>query len=306
VNRRTRSLILALTGAAIFACNTAHAQPGDRPGDRPDDRPAKPERAREEAPATPEELRERIERRLEIIRGEEARLQRALAQIEEGVAPEQIYDSLRERGRRGDGGPDGEPSDRPRGPRGPRPEGAPIDNPGDADTGPPERFDPSMAPRIMRLLEERNPEMHRRLSEARDRNPDRFHALLEERWPRIRAMLRAQRAEDAGRPDQADAMRATDREVRDLARRVAGAATDEDRAARTADLRAALERQFDLHAEHARAEITTLQERLGALIERLDRTTANRAAMIDERIADLTRPAPVPPAELPAPLDENP
>jgi hypothetical protein len=296
-------LIVALIGAGIFACNSAHAQPGDRP----DDRPAKPERAREEAPATPEELRERIERRLEIIRGEEARLQRALAQLVEGVAPEQIYDSLRERGRRGEGETEGRPTDRakgPKGPRGPRPEGAPLDNPTDVDA--PERFEPSMAPRIMRLLEERNPEMQRRLSEARDRNPDRFHALLEERWPRIREVIRAQRAEAAGRTDKADAMRATDREVRDLARRVNAATTGEDRAARSAELRAALERQFDLHADHARAEITTLQERLAALIERLDRTTANRAAMIDERIADLARPAPVPPDELPAPLDEKP
>ena len=276
--------------AMILGCAAAaSAQPTDRPGPPDRDRPPHARRdaegRRDGAPDSPEQLRERISRRLEMIRGEEARLERALQQLDAGAPADRVYASLENPGGRPDGPPRG--GDPRRGPD------------GDAM---PEKFSPEMAPRVMRFLEENNPELFHRLVEARDRNPEKFDDILRDRWPRIREMIRKDGARPGDRADHASAMRAMDREVRDLARAAAKAEGD-DKAARTAELRAAIDRQFELHAENARAEIAQLQERITGLIERLDHATANRAAMIDERIADLLQPRPEPPKEMPKPLD---
>ena len=278
--------------AMILTCAAgAVAQPTDRPGPPDRDRPPHARRdadgPRDAAPESPQQLRERINRRLELIRGEEARLERALQQLEAGEPADRVYASLRDDRPRGDR-PDGPP-------RGGDPKGGP-------DGPPPEQFSPEMAPRVMRFLEENNPELFRRLTEARDRNPEKFDDILRERWPRIREMIRKDGPRPDDHADHASAMRAMDREVRDLAKAAAKAEGD-DKAARTAELRAAIDRQFELHAENARAEIALLQERIDGLIKRLDHATANRAAMIDERIADLMQPRLEAPKELPKPLD---
>lgn len=271
--------------AMILTCAAgAVAQPTDRPGPPDRDRPPHARRDADADPATPDQLRARIQRRLEMIRGEEARLERALEQLDAGAPADRVYASLENRGGRPDGPPRG------------------GDAKGGPDGLPPEQFSPEMAPRVMRFLEENNPELFHRLAEARDRNPEKFDDILRERWPRIREMIRKDGPRPDDHADHASAMRAMDREVRELARAAAKAEGD-DKATRTAELRAAIDRQFELHAENARAEISQLQERIAGLIQRLDHATANRAAMIDERIADLMQPRLEAPKELPKPLD---
>lgn len=278
MNTLLRMPIVAMCATLVAA--TALAQPGGRREGEPRPPHARGEGRpdRDAPPATPEELRERIARRLDMLRGEEVRLQRALVQLEEGQDVQRVYAGLREH----DGPPRGGPPEM------------------DGQDGAPAEFSPEMAPRVMRFLEANRPELYRRLREAQERNPDRFHEMIRERWPRIREML-AERTGDRGPRDAAvGRMRELDRRIRGLAARTAES-EGEARTAAEAELRAAIEEQFDLHAENARAEIDALQRRIGDLTERLDDATATRALMVDERMRELLAlpTSPQPPAPSP-------
>jgi len=253
--------------------------PRDRgPGDGPRDR-----RPRDETPSTPEEMRERIERRLDMVRGEEARLQQALERLKDGATPDEIYQFLTE-GPAGDDRRDRSGmGDRDRGP-----DGGPRGEP-DADV--PEEFRPEMAPRVMKFLEDRDPEMFRRLREARDRNPERFDSMIRERWPKIREKMIRNRIERNAQFDTRDQIREADRRTRELADRASGADGDE-RTRLLGELRTALEAQFDLHAENARSEIAMLQERISSLTAFMDEKLANRAREIEDRMAQLLEEKP--------------
>lgn len=278
MNTRLRMPIVAL--AATLVATTALAQPGGRREGEPRPPHARGEGRpdRDAPPVTPEELRERIARRLDMLRGEEVRLQRALVQLEEGQDVQRVYAGLRQR----DGSPRGGPPDM------------------EGQDGAPVEFSPEMAPRVMRFLETNRPELYRRLREAQERNPERFHEMIRERWPRIREML-AERTGERGRHDAAiGRMRELDGRIRDLAARTSES-EGEARAAAEAELRAAIEEQFDLHAENARAEIEALQRRIGDLTERLDDATAGRATMVDDRMRELLAPSTSPQAPAPAP-----
>jgi len=274
--------MIALTIAACPALVLGDNPPP--PPDRPHDGPPPPRGAGEDRrerrpgdapPDSPEEMRERIERRLEMVRGEESRLQRALEQLNAGMPPEEVFENLRE-------GP-GDRRERGMGGRNRGPDGGP---PGGPDGDVPEEFRPDMAPRVMKFLEDRDPETFDRLREARERNPERFDSMVRERWPKIREKMLKTDKDLKKMGADLEALRALDRQAYDLANRAAAAEGDE-RTRLMGELRTAVENQFNLIAETRRAEIKRLEDRVAGLTETLNDTEQNRALMVDDRIAKL-------------------
>ncbi len=253
-----RSVIVASVLALAAAAPVSRAQEDPPPREAPGERSTAPDAQLDERER--EVMRRRIHAQLERIAEQEARLERALALLDEGQPVEEVRrsvlrDRLRDRGPGADG------------PRGRRGEPAPPRPDGD---------------RALRFIERHRPEMAERLRELRERDPERFREELGRLMPRVEGLMeRFDRF-----PEEMEARQRfhrIERRARDVAAQIA-AAPPEEAAALTLELRRLVASGFETRLEMTREETRMLRERLDGLTERLEDFEANRQRLIDEQV----------------------
>jgi hypothetical protein len=278
VSIRTRVCLLAGAAGALFvAASTAVSQPESAPPP-----PAPAEDAGTAEPARRPMVRARLERRLDEVEREKARLEEAIAAIDRGETPRDIWQALRPR-------PDGQ-VDRPLRPVRPSPKpqgGPPFDRPAvpdelrdTAERGP--RGEGRGEGDVRLFVRDRLPRLDTLLEQMEERDPESARFLFERIAPRLREAM-AVHAED---PELADLKLAELQasldvlSAADAVRRIGPGAPEAELAPLRAELEAALGRQFDARAARTDVEIQRLRMRLAEL----ERERSARVADRDEEI----------------------
>ncbi len=182
--------------------------------------------------------------------------------------------------------------------------------PPNREPGPPPGPPPSIE-KFFDIIRQRNPEEYERLRQLRETDPAAFRAEIAARieQERIRRGIGAPPGEGPGprmaprgdrefrrpRPgEEGDAMavhspevEAHERKAREIAESLRAAKTDEERAARTRELRDELAQAFDLREQLRRERIKQMRERLEKVEAFLAARQANRDAILDRRVNEL-------------------
>lgn len=258
----TRLLAPLGLSALLLTTPAAMAQPADAP----------PPRA--EGPSA-ERLAEGLQKRLERLEAEQAVLEQALADLEAGADPADVGSELRERTRktlrdragelreRGERGPRGERGFRGRGP-------GMQDRPfaeGDVD-------------RILEFVEQHRPELHQKLTELREFDPEAFEKMVGKRAHKLRALAGKAR-EAAGHSREVMEQRLElDREIKQT---IEGLNAPEEALVDPA-LRALLEQRIDLETQFQQERIDRMTRHLEELENEFEAQVADRDSLVTEKL----------------------
>lgn len=298
----------ALAVAVLAACcvsaivPAAHAQPprGER---SPDTTSPPPDGSMDR-----DNLRRRLNNRLEITRLAQQRLEEALRRLDAGDSPESIREAVAVNPRSDHPSPKdaglaallGELSMMERGfpptdasPDADRrsPSSAPPSNLGSSrPPGDPRRYEAptdEQRARAREVLSRHKPEMLALLDELRATDPELGARTFDRVTMRLRDMASTRDEDPVLFELRLDEMR-TAFEVIPNARRLAalskGAAPEPELEQARADLRLAMERQFDVRLALQRHELSRLVERVESLRDQIDRTAADRGSMVDRQM----------------------
>jgi hypothetical protein len=260
---RTLLAVLSLGVAAGLA--TAQAQPQPQPTD------PKPPPARQARDSDPAAFRARLERMLEEGKRRQEQIQAALKRLDAGEPSEQVQKDVEGgmrprmgdrgpgfRGREGPGGHEGSPDQRAR---------QPVDNEA-----------------VLAFLDQHNPELAKRIRDARAKSPEEGERLLGRLGPHIREAL-AERDPETKELRIADlkngwellgAMRAYREAVK--------ATNEEDKARAVTQLRALAGNHFDLQIKLQEREVAMLEQRLTKLRQDLVDDRGRREEIIARRV----------------------
>jgi len=258
---RTLLAVLWLGVAAGLVAAQAQPQPAD----------AKPPPGRQSRDSDPAAFRARLERMLEEGKRRQEQIQAALKRLDAGEPSEQVqkdveagmrprgFRSPHEGGREGPGGHEGSPDQ-----RGARP---PVDNEA-----------------VLAFLDQHNPELAKRIRDARAKSPEEGERLLGRLGPHIREVL-AERDPETKDLRIADlkngwellgAMRAF--------REAAKADNETDKARAVTQLRALVGNHFDLQIKLQEREVAMLEQRLTKLRQDLSDDRGRRDEIIAKRV----------------------
>jgi len=246
-------------------------------------------------PNEPASAKRLLERRIEDLQRRERTLRDALARIERGEAPAGVLSAIEDEPRRGSRG--GEFRRRAADDAGP---GGP-DEPSLDREGPdwaPRALSPEQRERSIAFLRQHLPTLAARFNALQERNAAFADRMLSRMTPGIREAQSAERDDPELFELRLDEMRnglsimdAT-KKARDLASSADG--SDADRRAAEAELREALERQFDIRSRVQSREIERLERRLARLREDLAEKRGRRDSFIDGVIEQVRRAPPRP------------
>ncbi len=259
-------------------------QPGPQDHPLPGDRDAT-----EQQPVDRDKLKEDLTRRLEETKRTQARLEQAIARLNDGgdpadirreIMPGRFRDRLR-RGARDDApgldrpvdSPRGEPGNPPRGPQGPGPKGDRALTPEDRD-------------RLLKFLDKNMPRIGSRFHEAMKDNPQVAEGLLSRLAPKFRELEATEHSQPELFKLKVEDVRAT-MTLQETARswrmklRDKNATEDEKRQAREA-INDAVSDQYDARAALREQELKMLEHRIGEAKQEIDDMRTKR----DQRISD--------------------
>lgn len=260
-------------------------QPG--PQDRP---PPEDREAMGQPPIDREKLKEELTRRLEETKRTQARLEQALARLNEGGDPAEVRretmpgrfrDRLRRGGRDNAPGldrpidaPRGEPGNPPRGPQGPGPKGDRA------------ALTPEDRERMLKFLDEHMPRIGARFREAIKDNPQIAEGLLNRLAPKFRELEATEHSQPELFKLKVEDVRAA-MTLQETARswRVKlrdKNATDDDKRQAGEAIRGAVAAQYDARAALREQELKMLENRIGEAKREIDDMHAKR----DQRIND--------------------
>jgi hypothetical protein len=306
--KRTHLFLLAAS-AALVLVGTVWAQPERRQDRVPDQgrgagQPVQPEAAaqdrppREAPPVDRDKLKEELTRRLEETKRTQARLEQALARLNDGGDPADIRretmpgrfrDRLRRAARDDAPGLDrpldpqenrarGEPGPLPRGPQGPKGAGPMNDR----------KLTPDDRDRMLKFLDEHMPRIGKRFHEALKDNPQIAEGLLGRLAPKFRELEATQHSQPELFKLRVDDMRAaiTLQEAARMWRpKLRGKdATDDDRRAAREALTVAISEQFDARLALREHELKMLEDRIGEARREIDEMHTNRDKRIDDEV----------------------
>lgn len=293
---KIRGTTMAILAASMLA-GAAWAQP-ERGGGRPD--PDGPPPRLDEPPVDRVKLKEELTRRLEETKKTQARLEQALARLNEGADPsevrrETIQSRFRDRMRRqGRDNPQGAAGDvRPDEGR-PGDKGGPPQGPGEHKTTPEERN------RMLTFLDEHLPRMGKRMRDAMAENPRVGEGLLSKLAPKLRELEATRRSQPEMFDLKLNDLRATIT-LQETARTWRAKlhdknASDDDRAEARKALTDAVGEQFDARLGLRQQELKFLEKRIEGAKHEIDDMQSKREVRISEEVdrwmGDLTSPDP--------------
>ena len=248
------ALFVALTAAAFAVAQPARpgARDGARDGAREGARPATDDRT---------QARATIERMIDRLETQRARLAGALDRLDAGAPLEEVRGALADGARRDDDAPDPE--------------------------------------RLMRVFRELNPELHERWRAAAERNPEQAEQFRQRILERLRGDDNVRQMADLMERDPGvfrlrAEQYALDRRAMIAGRRFVDAtvASDADAASRArAEVREIVAAQIDSRLREQRLMLERAERGLNASRERIGRAEADRDRVIDERVEELLRRA---------------
>lgn len=267
---------------------SAQAGPQDRPP--PDD-----QQAMDQPPVDREKLKEELTRRLEETKRTQARLEQALARLNDGGDPadirrETMPGRFRDRLRRGvrdnapgldrpvdpqDNRPRSEPGNPPRGPQGPGPKGDRALTPEDRD-------------RMLKFLDQHMPRIGNRFREAMKDNPQIAEGLLNRLAPKFRELEATENSQPELFKLKVEDVRAaitlqeTARSWR-IKLRDKNATDDDKRQAREA-ISGAVSSQYDARAALREHELKMLEHRMSEAKQEIDDMRTKRDQRINEEV----------------------
>lgn len=292
------TLSLVLAGAASAQPERRQERAGNRdrgpdqavqPG--PQDRPPSEDReAMGQPPVDREKLKEELTRRLEETKRTQARLEQALARLNEGGDPAEVRREtmpgrFRDRLRRGArdnapgldrpvDAPRGEPGNPPRGPQGPGPKGDRT------------ALTPEDRERMLKFLDEHMPRIGARFREAMKDNAEVAEGLLNRLAPKFRELEATEHSQPELFKLKVEDVRAA-MTLQETARswrvklRDKNATDDDKRQAREA-ISGAVAAQYDARAALREQELQMLEHRIGEAKREIDDMHTKR----DQRIND--------------------
>ena len=279
------ALLLGLPGAAFGAQQGADVREPGAQRPQPAERAERVERERrahaEAREPSAEVMRERLTARLEQIDAERARIATAINLIDEGAPVQDVMRALR---------PEGEaPRVRPGQPA-PGPHGRPGVGRHAHDANAP--MPPHVRERMMETMRERNPDLHRRMTEMRRNRPeaaDRFENFLA---PRMQELSELSERDPALFEIRMNAMR-NDLASLDAARRVielrqAGTVGAEMDTARS-ELTSLVSQRFDLRMQERAHQAEQLARRLEQARNEPAVDDARREQLINRMAEELIR-----------------
>ncbi|MEZ6212495.1 MAG: hypothetical protein R3B46_14840 [Phycisphaerales bacterium] len=290
----THGMIKSLFACAALSltCSLAVAQPAPPPpssAERPEgERPARERGGLDREELTAERLKSLLERRLERIESQGARMRRALELLEGGASLDDLRDEYRDllfdRDTR-PGGADDEGKDAPLNAGG---DDAGIDPRGARERGRDRVTDEDRA-KFLAFLAEEFPEIHERVMEvapdAADGGPVDIDPRFERRIMPLVEMMRLKERDPEMFTLRKDLWNA-DRQAWDLARKVRDA-SEADRAAAAEELHAVLGTQFDLQLRVHQLELDRLEARLANARREAAEQATHRDDLINERLMDI-------------------
>lgn len=222
----------------------------------------------------PDAMRERLERRLEELRAETARLEQGLLRLQEGAPAPEVFEALR--AREGEGG-----MRRRSGPehwRGPGPDGAEH------------AMDAERRARVERFIAERAPQMRDRMAELRERRPEIADRMEHEMRARMDGMMALAEKDPAMFELRMEGVRA-EMELRQAALDYAMAKREgADQAGIDGAVRALEEvvaRRTEIALREREVEIAHMETRLTQAREELTRQRADIQALVNRRLDEL-------------------
>lgn len=292
----TSAAKLLAAAAALLIAGSSWAQPErrqERGRDRAPDRPAQQDQppsadrpGLEQSPVDPEKLKDELTRRIEETKHTQARLEQALARLNEGGDPAEVRrDTMpgrfRDRLRRGreDGNgldrPGDMQDDRPRGPQGPGPKGDRTLTPEDRE-------------RLLAFLEQHMPRIASRFREAIKENPQLADGLLNRLAPKFRELQATEHSQPELFKLRVDDVRAA-MTLQEVARswrpklRDQNATDDDKRQAREA-VSNAVATQYDARVALREHELKVLENRIADAKREIDDMGARRDQRIGEEV----------------------
>lgn len=150
-------------------------------------------------------------------------------------------------------------------------------------------MDAQQAREALDVLRRIDPEKAKRLEQAIDENPERVGQVLHENFPMLGRFMAMRRYDPEGFELRVRDLRLS-RESHDASDRMRKAIDAEDdalAAVELARLQALVAEHFDVRQEIREYELAKLNERIKELGEQLKQRTAEREALIDERVHEL-------------------
>lgn len=286
MNARMLSVTVAV---AIAAGGLAAPQPEARRQreSRPEQRGDQPEPGRM--------LRESIQRRIELTRRQQERLERAMAMLDEGAGPDELLAEFPELGRQRPGGPGegdlGPPGMMPEHGDGFGPEGQGPRGPGRGGREP--MLDRPLTDEeraaVREFLRSAQPRLHAMFDELEKADPEEAGRKLREMFPRLRPLIELRQRDPKQYEARLNELR-SGREAMDSARRVveleqpgSGAAEADLAAARQA-LRGAVAAHLEARTEIRRMDLDRQIARAQTERQEMDRRTGDRDSEIEAMV----------------------
>lgn len=260
-------------------------QPG--PQDRP---PPEDREAMGQPPIDREKLKEELTRRIEETKRTQARLEQALARLNEGGDPAEVRretmpgrfrDRLRRGARENAPGldrpidtPRGEPGNPPRGPQGPKGDRAALT--------------PEDRERMLKFLDEHMPRIGARFREAMKDNPQAAEGLLNRLAPKFRELEATEHSQPELFKLKVEDVRAA-MTLQETARSWRGKlhdknATDDDKRQAREAISGAVAAQYDARAALREQELKMLENRIGEAKREIDDMRTKRDQRINEEV----------------------
>ncbi|MBL0926496.1 MAG: hypothetical protein IBJ11_02445 [Phycisphaerales bacterium] len=261
--------LLGACGALSAADQPPPPPPAERPaGDEPSrarppvSQPAEQERSR---------IRERIQRMRERLAGEQRRLEEAERLLDQGKPLEELRPLLPRPGQ----GP---------GSMGPRDGMGPGQPPPPPDDRPP-AIEGVRLDRLLDYIGERNPELAKRLRQFRERDPEAFRAMMEQRARAWRDIV-DRRFSDPEANELAVKMLDLELRAGDSAR-LAAEAQGPERDRSVGELKDLVAQQFDVRLRISELEAKQLSEGVKRLEENIAKRRAEREQAISRRVDEM-------------------
>ncbi|MBL8760679.1 MAG: hypothetical protein JNL50_05185 [Phycisphaerae bacterium] len=285
--------LLALACSLGLGAPVSLAQPERQPEQPPESRP-EPRRAQDRPPADAppidrEKLKEELTRRLEETKRTQARLEQAIARLNEGGDPMEIRrDSLperfRDRLRRGerDAGPK---ADRPGEPPLPGRDGSPG-SPGSPGPRGDRKLSPEDHERMLRFLDEHMPRIAGRLRDALKENPTVAETLLARLGPKLRELEATQRSQPEMFELKLRDLRAT-LSLQEAFRSWKGTLRDKpdaDRQKARESIAELVREQFEARLAIREQELAMLEKRIDSVRKELEDMRAKRDQRVNEEV----------------------
>lgn len=287
---------LLAAAISLLVVGAAWAQPERRQerGQNPDRDPGQPVQA-DQPPVDREKLKEDLTRRLEETKRTQARLEQAIARLNDGGDPAEIRREtlpgrFRDRPRRGaredapgldrpvdpqDSRPRGEPGNPPRGPQAPGPMGD-------------RRLSPEDREHMLQFLDQHMPRIGKRFREAIKENPQIAEGLLNRLAPKFRELAATEQSQPELFKRKVEDVRAamtlqeTARSWRMKLREQS--ATDEDKRKAREDISSAVAAQYDARLGLREYELKMLEDRITEAKRELDEMRTKRDGRVSEEV----------------------